>query len=113
MFRFSDLVSRVAEKEKLADKRKREQAEVSTLKTQLTDISESHKVEMEHAASERTRLEEEVSSFGRRPKHLRKKLGWPRRLPNGSRLGSMPGLWSSRRCRTICMVRLISEIPSF
>ena len=60
MSQFSDRVSRAAEKEKLADKLKREQAEVSTLKTQLTDISDSHKVEMEHAASERTRLEEEM-----------------------------------------------------
>ena len=36
----------------------REQDEVSTLKTQLADIDESHKAEMEHAASEKIRLEE-------------------------------------------------------
>ena len=59
----SDRISCAAEKAKLADQLKQEQAEVSTLKTQLTDISESHKIEMEHAASERTRLEEEVQQL--------------------------------------------------
>ena len=59
----SDRISCAAEKVKLADQLKQEQAEVSTLKTQLTDISESHKVETEHAVSERTRLEEEVQQL--------------------------------------------------
>ena len=59
----SDRISCAAEKVKLADQLKQEQAEVSTLKTQLTDISESHKVEMEHAASERTLLEEEAQQL--------------------------------------------------
>ena len=59
----SDRISCAAEKAKLADQLKQEQAEVSTLKTQLTDVSESHKVEMEHAASERNRLEEEVQQL--------------------------------------------------
>ena len=63
VFRMPDRVSRAAEKEELAVQLKREQAEVSTLKTQLTEISESHKVEMEHAASEKIRLEEEMQKL--------------------------------------------------
>ena len=42
---------------------KREQDEVATLKTQLAEINESHKAEMNHAASEKTRLEEEMQKF--------------------------------------------------
>ena len=42
---------------------KREQDEVATLKNQLAEISESHKAEMEQAASEKTRLEEEMQKL--------------------------------------------------
>ena len=42
---------------------KREQDEVASLKTQLADIAESHKVEMEQAASEKTRLDEEAQQL--------------------------------------------------
>ena len=63
MFRISDRVSRSAKKEELATKLKREQDEVSTLKTQMADLAESHKVEMDHAASEKTRLEEEMQKL--------------------------------------------------
>ena len=59
----SDRILCTAEKAKLADQLKQEQAEASTLKTQLTDIAEAHKIEMEHAASERTQLEEEVQQL--------------------------------------------------
>ena len=59
----SDRISCAAEKVKLADQVKQEQAEVSILKTQMSDISESHRVEMEHAFSERTQLEEEVQQL--------------------------------------------------
>ena len=59
----SDRILCAAEKAKLADQLKQEQAEASTLKTQLTDIAEAHKIEMEHAASERTQLEEEVQQL--------------------------------------------------
>ena len=42
---------------------KREQDEVAALKTQLSEISESHKTEMENAASERTVLEQEMQKL--------------------------------------------------
>ena len=42
---------------------KREQDEVATLKDQLAEIGEAHKVEMEQAALEKTRLEEEVQQL--------------------------------------------------
>ena len=63
MFRISDRVPCSAEKEVLAAKLKREQDEVSTLKTQLAKITESHKAEMDHVASEKTRLEEEMQKL--------------------------------------------------
>ena len=63
LFRVPDRVSRSAEKEELAASLKREQDEVSTLKTQLAEITESHKDEMDHAASEKIRLEEEMQKL--------------------------------------------------
>ena len=36
---------------------------MAALKSQLTEIAESHKIEMEQAASEKTRLEEEVQQL--------------------------------------------------
>ena len=63
MFRIPDRVSRSAEKEELAATLKREQDEVSTLKTQLANIDESHQAAMEHAASEKTRLEEDLKKI--------------------------------------------------
>ena len=42
---------------------KQEHDEVATLKTQLAEISESHKTEMENAASERTVLEQEMQKL--------------------------------------------------
>ena len=42
---------------------KREQDEVTTLKIQLAEIAESHKAEMDHAASKKTRLEEEMQKL--------------------------------------------------
>ena len=67
MFRFADEVFCSAEKAKLekthATALKREQDEVTSLKTQLAEISDAHKIEMEHAISEKTRLEEEVQQL--------------------------------------------------
>ena len=42
---------------------KREQDEVASLKTQLAKISDAHKTEMEHATSEKNRLEEGVQQL--------------------------------------------------
>ena len=67
LFRFADRVSCSAEKDKMekahATALKREQHEVATLKSQLTEISEAHKVEMEHVTSEKTQLEKEVQQL--------------------------------------------------
>ena len=56
-----------AEKAKLekthATALKRAEDEVVTLRDQLAEITDSHKVEMEQAASEKTRLEEEVQQL--------------------------------------------------
>ena len=60
-FRICDGVMRSAEKEEMVKMHvvalKREQDEIATLKTQLAEISESHKTEMENDASEKTELE--------------------------------------------------------
>ena len=42
---------------------KREHDEVATLKTQLAEISKSHKTDMENATSERTVLEQEMQKL--------------------------------------------------
>ena len=67
MFRICDVVFCSADKAKLeknhATALKQAEDEVAALKSQLADIAESHKVEMEQAASERTRLEEEVQQL--------------------------------------------------
>ena len=42
---------------------KREQDEVATLKTRLAEMAESHRAEMSHAASEKTRLEQETQKL--------------------------------------------------
>ena len=42
---------------------KQAEDEVAALKNQLAEIAESHKVEMEQAASEKSRLEEEVQQL--------------------------------------------------
>ena len=42
---------------------KREQDEVASLKIQLAEINDAHKIEMEHATSEKTQLEEEVQQL--------------------------------------------------
>ena len=67
MFRFDDGVFCSAEKAKLeethAQALKREQDEVTNLKSQLADIAESHKAEMDQAASEKSRLEEEMQKL--------------------------------------------------
>ena len=52
---------------------KREQEEVATLKTQLAEISEAHKVEMGQAVLEKTRLEEEVQQLRQAAKASEKK----------------------------------------
>ena len=67
MFRIADRVSCSAEKAKLEETHatalKREQDEVASLKTQLAEINDAHKIEMEHATSEKIRLEEEVQQL--------------------------------------------------
>ena len=56
LFRFTDGVFCSAEKAKLekthATALKREQDEVTSLRTQLAEINDAHKIEMEHAISE-------------------------------------------------------------
>ncbi|KAM0927089.1 hypothetical protein ACQ4PT_003197 [Festuca glaucescens] len=54
-----ELADANAEKDKLAGQLKQEQEEVASLKNQLAETSESHKAELERAASEKTRLENE------------------------------------------------------
>ena len=67
MSRFPDRISSSAEKEELTKSHaaalKREQDEVAMLRTQLAEISESHKIEMEQAATEKTGLEEEMEKL--------------------------------------------------
>ena len=54
VFRIPDRFSRSTEKGELAAALKREQDEVAALKTQLHEISESHKTEMDQATSKKT-----------------------------------------------------------
>ena len=64
---FADRVFCSVEKTKLekahAIALKRSEDEVATLKSQLADITEAHKTEMEQAASEKTRLEEDLQKI--------------------------------------------------
>ena len=64
VFRLADKAFCSAEKTKLEETHavalKLEQDKVATLTKQLADLAESRKVEMEQAAKEKTRLEEEV-----------------------------------------------------
>ena len=58
---------RSADKEKMekahATAIKEAEEEVAALKSQLVEIADAHKVEMEQAASEKNRLEEEVQQL--------------------------------------------------
>ena len=66
-FRICNRVLCLAEKDELvkthATALKREQDEVATLKTRLAEINEAHKTEMDHAALEKTQLEEEMQKL--------------------------------------------------
>ena len=63
----ADRICCSAEKAKLekthASALKRSEEEVASLKSQLADITEAHKTEMEQAASEKTRLEEDLKKI--------------------------------------------------